>query len=73
MTWSGSNLRVLKKGQLTAADLTLHESEYQRLVVELEESYTAFRLYRIAAESCLERSARDWLAEIDLLYPCKAF
>jgi uncharacterized protein len=28
-----------EKGQLTAADLTLHESEYQRLVVQLEESY----------------------------------
>ena len=28
-----------EKGQLTEADLTLHESQYQRLVVELEESY----------------------------------
>jgi predicted nucleotidyltransferase len=28
-----------EKGRLTEADLTLHESEYQRLVVELEGSY----------------------------------
>lgn len=28
-----------EKGQLTDADLTLHESQYQRLVVKLEESY----------------------------------
>ncbi len=28
-----------EKGQLTEADLTLHESQYQRLVVELDESY----------------------------------
>lgn len=33
-----------EKGQLTDADLTLHESEYQRLVVELEESYNRSRL-----------------------------
>ena len=33
-----------EKGQLTEADLPLHESQYQRLVVELEESYNRSRL-----------------------------